>query len=878
MAVSLLRQIFPSKNDRELKKLWPVVERIQSFETGLQSLSDEALKEKTAEFRARLEKGETLEDLLPEAFAVVREAGKRTLGLRHYDVQMIGGMVLQQGKIAEMRTGEGKTLVATLAVYLNALPGKGVHVVTVNDYLAERDSLGRGSFRGMGEVYRFLGLTVGCIKHDMPPDERRQAYACDVTYGTNNEFGFDYLRDNMAVHPLQRVQRPLNFALVDEVDSILIDEARTPLIISGPAEESTDKYVKVDRVIPRLKKEEHYTVEEKTRTASLSEAGVELVEQALGVGNLYDERNIEWVHHVQQALRAHVLYKRDVDYMVKDGKVLIVDEFTGRLMPGRRFGEGLHQALEAKEHVTIERENQTLATITLQNYFRLYKKLSGMTGTAETEAGEFFQIYKLEVVVIPTHRPMIRADNADLIYKTEKGKFNAVVEEIIDCHRRGQPVLVGTISIEKSERVSSALNRKGVKHQVLNAKFHEKEAEIISQAGQKGSVTIATNMAGRGTDIVLGPGVPELGGLHVLGTERHESRRIDNQLRGRSGRQGDAGSSRFYISLEDDLMRIFGSERISGIMGKLGMTDDEAIEHPMISRSIERAQKSVESHNFDIRKHLLEYDDVMNKQREVVYTRRQAVLEGEDLKKDIQDMLLDLVEERFDAEAPEGIYPEEWDLAPFLSWYRDVFRDDVRDLVPEDKAKIIREDFKRSLLKRAETAYEKKEGQIGPEAMRSLERHLLLEVLDTNWKNHLYEMDQLKEGIGLHAYGQLDPLIQYKKEGFETFRRMMGSIKAEVIPALMRIQQVHQGGEWPAVDLQMPMRNLKESRPEFQVPGAAPAPMAAAGALAAQPGGGEPSKVAVVPIKRDMPKVGRNDLCPCGSGKKYKKCHGAATS
>ncbi len=640
----------------------PQVDEIAALETAMQALSDAELQAKTAGFKARLASGHSLDDITVEAFAVVREAGRRVMGMRHYDVQMIGGMVLHSGKIAEMRTGEGKTLVASLPVYLNALSGKGVHVITVNDYLAERDSLGRGHFKGMGEIYRFLGMTVGCIVHGQTPDQRREAYACDVTYGTNNEFGFDYLRDNMALYPEHRVQRPLNYALVDEVDSILVDEARTPLIISGPAEESTDKYGRVDLLIPQLKREKDYTIDEKAKSAALTDDGVTAVEKFLGLENLYDDRNTVWVHHVQQALRAHVIYKRDTDYVVRDGKVTIVDEFTGRLMQGRRWGEGLHQAVEAKENVAVERENQTLATVTLQNYFRMYAKLAGMTGTASTEAMEFHEIYKLDVVTIPTHRPMVRIDNADLIYKNYKGKLKAVAEEIATAHKRGQPVLVGTVSIEKNELLSEHLKRLGIPHEVLNAKNHEREAEIIAQAGQKGAVTIATNMAGRGTDIVLGPGVVDLGGLHVIGTERNESRRVDNQLRGRSGRQGDPGSSRFYVSLEDDLMRIFGSDKLQGLMGRLGMTEDEAIEHPLISRSIERAQKSVESHHFDIRKRLLEYDDVMNRQREVVYSRRQALLEGEDIRQDVLDMALDLVESHLNLHAIEGEPPSAWDL------------------------------------------------------------------------------------------------------------------------------------------------------------------------------------------------------------------------
>jgi len=869
--LSWIQRIFPSKNERELKRMAPMVEQVNALEAEYARLDDEALRAKTVEFRQRLAKGETLDELLPEAFAAVREAGKRAMGMRHYDVQLIGGMVLHHGRIAEMRTGEGKTLVATLTVYLNALEAKGVHVITVNDYLAERDSLGKGSFKGMGEIYRFMGLTVGCIKHDMRPEERKAAYACDITYGTNNEFGFDYLRDHMAVQPEYRVQRGLNYALVDEVDSILIDEARTPLIISGPAEESTTKYAQVDRLIPRLNKDEHYNLEEKTRTVALNDKGVEAAEQFLALKNLYEPHNIEWVHHIQQALRAHVLYKRDVDYVVKDGQVIIVDEFTGRLMPGRRFGEGLHQALEAKEGVRIERENQTLATITLQNYFRLYKKLAGMTGTAETEATEFFEIYKLDVMVIPTNRPMVRIDNPDVIYKSMQGKFKAVADEIAECNRLGQPVLVGTVSIEKNEQLAELLKRRGVKHEVLNAKNHEREAEIIARAGQKGSVTIATNMAGRGTDIVLGEGVIELGGLHVIGTERHESRRIDNQLRGRSGRQGDPGSSRFYVSLEDDLMRIFASDRISAIMSRLGMTEDEAIEHSIISKSIERAQKTVEGHNFDIRKHLLQYDDVMNKQREVVYARREAILEGEDIKGEVFGMLQDLVEAHFAANASVEMNPEEWDMKPFVAWFEETFKTPAADLLPKDMAQAGGEDLKRAFMRRAEEAYARKEAEVGADELRSLERYLTLEALDGLWKDLLLAMDKIKEGIGLQAYGQKDPLLEYKKEAFNAFSEMMSLVKEEVIPMLMRIHKADPERQLaPAAPDPHQMR-LQESRPEFTAPGQ-PAPMIEAqGAPQKAPG-----KVVVEPIRRDMPKVGRNDLCPCGSGKKYKKCHGAA--
>ena len=866
MVLSLLAKIFPSKNERELRRLQPMVAEIASFEAGISALSDADLAGKTVEFRERLAQGQALDDLLPEAFAVVREASKRTMGLRHYDVQMIGGMVLHSGKIAEMRTGEGKTLVASLPVYLNALTGKGVHVITVNDYLAERDSLGKGAFKGMGEIYRFLGLTVGCIIHDQRPDVRRAAYAADITYGTNNEFGFDYLRDNMAIYPEHRVQRKLHYALVDEVDSILIDEARTPLIISGPAEESTDKYGRVDRLIPQMKREVHFAIDEKAKTATLTDEGVTLTEKYLDLENLYDDRNTVWVHHVQQALRAHVVYKRDTDYVVTpDRKVVIVDEFTGRLMPGRRWGEGLHQAVEAKEGVPIERENQTLATITLQNYFRMYEKLAGMTGTAITEAQEFHEIYNLDVVTIPTHRPMVRKDNPDLVYKNLKGKFKAVSDEIAECHAKGQPVLVGTVSIEKNEMLAELLKRRGVPHQVLNAKNHEREADIIAGAGQKGSVTIATNMAGRGTDIVLGPGVADLGGLHVLGTERNESRRVDNQLRGRSGRQGDPGSSRFYMSLEDDLMRIFGSEKLQGIMGSLGMTDDEAIEHSMINRSIERAQKSVEGHHFDIRKRLLEYDDVMNRQREVVYSRRQALLEGEDIRQDVLNMVLDLAEAHFNLHAMEGTLPETWDLDPLNAWFEETFRQSAPRWDAAQKAKLNRDDAMRAYLKAAEEGYQAQEARLGIEAIRTLERHIVLDAIDTAWKDHLYSMDHLKEGVGLRAYGQKDPLIEYKRDGFEMFSLMMAGIKESVVPVLLRMEAVHQD-DAPAPQEDLRLRHYQETRPEFKLGEAVPdgeGPVAAA----------EPVAM-VQPIRRKFPKVGRNEPCPCGSGKKYKQCHG----
>jgi len=783
--ITWLEKIFGSRNERVVKTLRPLVAYINSLESQMASLSDETLKAKTEEFKRRLAEGETLDELLPEAFAVVRETGKRTLGLRHFDAQLMGGMVLHQGKISEMRTGEGKTLVATLPVYLNGLTGRGVHVVTVNDYLAERDSLGRGNFRGMGEIYRFLGLTVGCVKHGISTEERRAAYAADITYGTNNEFGFDYLRDNMVTSPDERVQRPFYFAVVDEVDSILIDEARTPLIISGPAEESTDLYHQLDRLVRQLKKDDDYTIEERTKTVAVTEDGVAKLETLLNIPNLYDPLHITKIHHVQAALRAHSLFKKDHDYIVKDGQVIIVDEFTGRLMPGRRYSDGLHQALEAKENVKVERENQTLATVTFQNYFRMYEKLSGMTGTAVTEAAEFWEIYKLDVVTIPTHRPMVREDRGDLVYRTRREKLEAVVEEIHASYEKGQPVLVGTISIEHNEELSGMLNRRGVTHKVLNAKYHEQEAEIIAQAGQKGGVTVATNMAGRGVDIVLGEGVKALGGLHMLGTERHEARRIDNQLRGRSGRQGDPGSSQFYLSLEDDLMRIFGSDRITKIMERFGgMEEGMVISHGLVSRSIERAQKMVEGHNFEIRKHLLEYDDVMNKQREVIYAQRKRILEGQDLGDQLQQMIEDVVEVQCDRHVPEKSRPSEWDLPGLKEWLQSTFGIGTGATLEEF---IAIQPLKEFMLKTVQEAYARREETIGGEMFRQMERWILLQVIDGKWKDHLYAMDQLKEGIGLRAYAQKDPLIEYKKEGFEMFVDLIFRVKEEALAFLSNI-------------------------------------------------------------------------------------------
>lgn len=835
-----LKKIFGSQNDRNLKRIAPLVDLINEQEPKVQRLSDEELRGKTAEFRGRIENGEPLDDLLPEAFAVAREASVRTLGMRPFDVQMIGGIVLHQGRIAEMKTGEGKTLVATMPVYLNALLGKGVHLVTVNDYLARRDS------EWMGKIYRFLGLEVGCIVHGLDDSERKIAYGADVTYGTNNEFGFDYLRDNMKFRLDELVQRELQYAIVDEVDSILIDEARTPLIISGPAEKSTELYYRINRIIPQLRSEAHYTKEEKSRTVALNEDGVMRVEKVLGVENLYDPRNINILHHVQQALRAHVLFKRDVDYIVKEGKVIIVDEFTGRLMPGRRYSEGLHQALEAKENVRIENENQTLASITFQNYFRMYGKLAGMTGTADTEAAEFAKIYKLEVVVVPTHRPMIRTDHADLIYRTEHEKFKAVVQEIKELHAVGRPVLVGTVNIEKSERLSEMLKRTGVPHQVLNAKQHEKEAEIVAQAGQFGTVTISTNMAGRGTDIVLGEGVRELGGLHILGTERHEARRIDNQLRGRSGRQGDPGSSRFYLSLEDDLMRIFAADRLSGLMQRIGMEEDEPIEHRLISRAIENAQNRVEAQNFSIRKQLIEYDDVMNQQREVIYRQRREALQGENLKEVVMGMVEDLLDELLEESTSEKTYVEDWDLEKINSEFARIFGIQLQ-LTEESVGDARPDDLREELLGIVVERYESREKTYGETIMRDLESYVLLQAVDSLWKDHLLNMDHLKEGIGLRGYGQQDPLVAYKRESHGIFEDMIARIKEETVRLLYQIQ-IRREEEVEE------LKKEQEDQPMYYGPGDA--------------GASRPQVV-----RKDR-KVGRNDPCPCGSGKKFKKCCG----
>jgi preprotein translocase subunit SecA len=1073
---TILTKIIGTKNERELKAIWPTVRKIGSLEPALLPLSDERLQARTAEFRQRLANGEPLDDLLPEAFALVREAGRRTLNMRHFDVQLIGGITLHRGMIAEMKTGEGKTLVATLAAYLNALSGKGVHVVTVNDYLAKRDS------EWMGRIFRFLGLSVGVIQHHLGDAERQAAYGSDITYGTNNEFGFDYLRDNMKFDLASYVQRGHHFAIVDEVDSILIDEARTPLIISGPAEESTDKYYRINAIIPRLqpgaritgdkKAEERaelektgdYIVDEKAKTVTLTEGGMAHVENLLGVQNLWDPSNMDVLHHVNQGLRAHTLFQRDVDYVVNDGQVVIVDEFTGRLMPGRRWSDGLHQAVEAKEKVKIERENQTLATITFQNYFRMYGKLSGMTGTAETEAPEFDKIYKLEVLVIPTNRPLIRVENPDVVYRTEPEKFKAVVTEIKELHAGGRPILVGTISIEKSEHLSSLLKKEGIKHVVLNAKYHEHEAEIVAQAGRFGAVTIATNMAGRGTDIILG-GVPDnrikgilleqkiepdkvtadllatareqalaemardykktlaerkletaerrtlvkryvgllaaltadhpsieavgalaaelpllrayldttrtlprptkeriarsfypqgekpvdfleahplrqsieamadsaelgrietfldqserervvaLGGLHILGTERHEARRIDNQLRGRAGRQGDPGSSRFYLSLQDDLMRIFGSDRISGLMLKLGMEEDVPIEHGMVTRSIERAQKQVEAQNFAVRKHLLEYDDVMNKQRTAVYDMRRMILEGKNTREYILNLAREVLDWYLDSYTPEGQDPDQWNLEGLRLALKDTYGLDV----PVDELKTMgRAELAEKFTERIREKYEEKERQVGPELMLFHQRMIMLQIVDTQWKDHLYALDHLKEGIGLRGYGQRDPLVEYKKESFNMFQALMDRIDEEILRWIFLYQPVAapseeavggNGGGPDGEDRLPPVAVPRPRRPRRGGPSeGVPEPPAASGlGLAARSmprnltfndpsealSGSRPAAAAfghaepreaqggtdeVQTVRREGPKVGRNDPCPCGSGKKYKKCHGA---
>ena len=937
MLDTLLAKIFGTKNERELKKLRPKVVEINALSDQMEQLSDAELAAKTVEFRERLERGETLEDLQVESFAVCREAGRRVLNMRHFDVQLIGGMVLHNGTIAEMKTGEGKTLVATLAVYLNALSGKGVHVVTVNDYLAKRDS------EWMGKIYKFLGMSVGVVVHGLDDEERKAAYACDITYGTNNEYGFDYLRDNMKFRLADCVQREHHYAIVDEVDSILIDEARTPLIISGPSEESTDKYYKVNRIIPRLIRGEviegkepgekyttgDYTVDEKHRTVALTEEGVLKCERLLGCGNLYDPQNIELNHHVQQALKAHVLYLNDREYLVKDGQVIIVDEFTGRLMPGRRWSDGLHQAVEAKEGVKIERENQTLATITFQNYFRMYKKLAGMTGTAETEAAEFGKTYKLDVIATPPNRHMIRKDHMDTVYRTEEEKFRNAAKEIKAVHEKGQPVLVGTISVEKSERLSGILKKMGVKHEVLNAKQHEKEAFIVSQAGRKNAVTVSTNMAGRGTDILLG-GNPEYlakerlrkqnidpencdkpvyeamfqevkketdaehdevvaaGGLLIVGTERHESRRIDNQLRGRAGRQGDPGASRFYLSLQDDLLRIFGGERIQNLMLKLGMEEDVPIESKLITRRIAAAQKQVEAQNFASRKHVLEYDDVMNKQRQAVYKMRRDLLVGIEQKDRIIEIAKGIIAGLIDSRLPDKVHSSEWDLDTLAT---DMLTQFGVKINPSQLRQMNRIEIEDTLNDQVISRYNEKEQMVGPETLREAERMIMLNVIDNQWKDHLLSMDHLKEGIGLRGYGQKDPLIEYKKESWIIFQDMMDRIEDETVRYLYFLtvegarpvmpfseeEEWEAGSEDDAEAKAAAERDAQRQREDAQgvlndftrnIQRKKDKELAE---LQFVGGDGAGTKQPVIASK----KPGRNDPCHCGSGKKYKKCHGA---
>jgi preprotein translocase subunit SecA len=968
---TFLAKVIGTQNERDLKRLRPLVAAINAREPEIEKLSEEQLRGKTLEFRQRLAAGETLDDLLPEAFAVVREGGRRALNMRHFDVQLIGGIVLHRGRIAEMKTGEGKTLVATLPAYLNALEGKGVHVVTVNDYLARRDS------EWMGRLYRYLGMTVGVIQHDLNDQERQVAYGSDITYGTNNEFGFDYLRDNMKFDLAHYVQRGHNFAIVDEVDSILIDEARTPLIISGPAEESTDLYYEVDRIIPKLtpgavtqgnvkaedreelEKTGDYLVDEKHKTVTLTETGMakaeQMLEHRLQPGGLYDPVNMPLLHHINQALRAHTLFRLDVDYMIKDGGVVIVDEFTGRLMPGRRWSDGLHQAVEAKEKVKIERENQTLATVTFQNYFRKYSKLSGMTGTADTEAEEFHKIYKLDVMVAPTNRVLRRIEEPDTVYRTEREKFEAIVNDIIEKQKSGRPVLVGTVSIEKSERLSKLLKLRGVRHVVLNAKYHEQEAEIVAQAGRKGTVTIATNMAGRGTDILLG-GNPEfmarqqtladqiaeklskgqekfvdddefvyffhldnfyrvaraeydriysalkaqtdaehdevvaLGGLHIVATERHEARRIDNQLRGRAGRQGDPGSSRFYLSLEDDLMRIFGSDRIAGLMQRLGMEEGVPIEHKMVTNAIARAQKQVEAQNFSVRKHLLEYDDVMNKQRESIYALRRELLEGkihitDQEAVESREYLLTLAEELLDSTvetyAGDQVDPEERDIDALLQAVSEIYGIDPAEFGDVDLEGMKPEEITDALWAPILQKYEAKEGLVPAEILRRVERDIMLQIVDAQWKDHLYSLDHLKEGIGLRGYGQRDPLVEYKKESFALFTAMKDRVEEEIVRYLWRLTPVMGTGADEAPVRPAPPRRAPQQITLNSPSAAAASPFGAIGAGAthaqaaprpARTGGDD----VIRQVKRDEPKVGRNDPCPCGSGKKYKKCHGAA--
>jgi preprotein translocase subunit SecA len=943
MVDAVLAKIFGTRNEREVKAMRPVVAAINDLESSIQKLSDIDLAAKTIEFKERLARGESLDNLLIEAFAVVRETGRRVLNMRHFDVQMIGGMVLHKGRIAEMRTGEGKTLVATAPSYLNALEGKGVHIITVNDYLAKRDA------EWMGRIHRFLGLTVGTIVHELDDRQRQENYGADITYGTNNEFGFDYLRDNMKFNLANCVQRGHNFAIVDEVDSILIDEARTPLIISGPSEESTDKYYKANKVIPHLQKGEviegkepgekyttgDYTVDEKHRSAALTEEGVLRVEKILGIGNMFDPANVDWFTHINQSLKAHAIFQRDKDYVVKDGEVIIVDEHTGRLMPGRRWSDGLHQAVEAKENVKIERENQTLATISFQNYFRMYKKLAGMTGTAETEAAEFEKIYKLEVTEVPTNKPMIRKENPDVVYRTEDEKFRNAAKEIKAFQERGQPILVGTISVEKSERLSNMLKKMGIKHEVLNAKNHEREAHIVAQAGRKGSVTVSTNMAGRGTDILLGgnadfmagdalrrqgkdPDRPEyaadlermlaevraqcaveheevvqLGGLHIVGTERHDSRRIDNQLRGRAGRQGDPGSSRFFLSLQDDLLRIFGGERMQNLMLRLGMEEDVPIESGLITKRIKKAQEAVEAQNFESRKHLLEYDDVMNKQRQAVYGMRRQLLEGVDQKEHVMEMTRGAVGSILDKGCPEGTHASEWDLNAIQTDMLNQFG--VR-VPPSELSGLTVGQIEEDLIEKAKASYQAKEDLVGASLLREAERNIMLHVIDDQWKDHLLSMDHLKEGIGLRGYGQKDPLVEYKKESWTLFTGMMDRIEDETIRYLyfLRFEQNPNALPFTETDSEYEeegedeRRQAEEEERRRQV-AEEQQRLAAQSAVQDMTRGiqkqhekelreltfsgtnGTASKT----VTNTASKVGRNDPCPCGSGKKYKKCHGA---
>nr|WP_207756947.1 preprotein translocase subunit SecA [Defluviitalea raffinosedens] len=851
-----MEKIFGTHSERELKRIEGLVNEIEALGPQMESLSDAELRAKTDEFKKRLEEGQTLDDILPEAYAVVREAAYRVLGMRHFRVQLIGGIILHQGRIAEMKTGEGKTLVATLPAYLNALEGKGVHVVTVNDYLAKRDA------EWMGKVHEFLGLSVGVILHDMDAEERRRAYNCDITYATNNELGFDYLRDNMVLYKEEMVQRDLHYAIIDEVDSVLIDEARTPLIISGSSSKSTHLYKAADVFVRRLQKgrvltdesalnnlmrqeiqeEGDFVVDEKAKTVTLTEEGVKKAEQYFGLANLADPENMEIQHHINIALKAHHIMHLDKDYVIKDGEIVIVDEFTGRMMPGRRYSDGLHQAIEAKENVQVQRESKTLATITFQNFFNKYHKKCGMTGTALTEENEFREIYGMDVIVIPTNKPVIRIDHPDVVYKTQKAKFNAVVNEIEESYKKGQPVLVGTITIDTSEMLSQMLKKRGIKHQVLNAKYHEKEAEIVALAGQKGAVTIATNMAGRGTDIKLGEGVKELGGLKIIGTERHESRRIDNQLRGRSGRQGDPGESRFYISLEDDLMRLFGSDRISKLVETMGMPEDEPIEHKMLTKAIESAQKKVEGNNFSIRKHLLEYDRVMNDQREIIYSERRKVLEGDNLRDNIIKMVKEIIESSVDMYTGESPHADDWDIVGLREHLTKIMPIQGIEITKEEREDITKEALKEKIIDKALKLYEQKEQEIGEEQMREIERVILLRVIDQKWMDHIDNMDQMRQGIGLRAYGQRDPLVEYQFAGYDMFEEMSANIQEDTVRALYHVKIAY-----------------KPERERVAEP--------------TSTNRGEESSVKT-PYKRKEEKVGRNDPCPCGSGKKYKHCCG----